>query len=64
MNTNTAATTQTAHMATPLDMDERLTAGDQYRVAAVRKHRATRTRDWRVTDGQTHPVTISRRNAS
>ena len=68
--TRTTALTS-ASISAPLDLtapalrtpETRLTDGDAYRTASVRKHRAQRTRPWRTTDGQTHPVTISRKFA-
>lgn len=62
----TSTARKTALVSAPVDLSEpttRLTDGDAYRTAATRKHRAQRTRPWRTTDGQTHPVTISRKYA-
>lgn len=58
MNTNTTAATR---MFAPIDTEERLVAGDAHRT--IRKPAVRKPEFSRLSDGQTHPVTISRKYA-
>lgn len=52
-------TRKTAQITAPVDLTERLVAGDAFRIRPIRKPRVTK-RDWRTNDGEAHPVTVRR----
>lgn len=62
-STPVQSNTRTAFLSTPLDMTERLLAGDAFRTRAIRRPHVAKRPFSRLTDGKTHPVTISRKSA-
>lgn len=55
--------TTTARISAPIDREERLIAGDAFRMRAIRRPHVAKRPFSRLSDGQTHPVTISRKSA-
>jgi len=55
--------TRTALLSAPLDTNERLLAGDAFRTRAIRRPHVAKRPFSRLSDGMTHPVTISRKSA-